>query len=162
MNNCVVRLNREHMEDIPNGPLPKGFRIRSYRQGEGHIWTRIQRAAEPFLQIGDELFEREFGRHLQALEDRSFFLVTDAGEDIATITSWWQPYWRSTEWGHLHDDAGHAGAQGSGFARSQMITAMRRLKQTKALGLLHWAAIHPKYQGRGLFKPLLAVALRRI
>ena len=127
MKNYSVRMIREHMENIPQFPIPEGFAIRNYRPGEGHIWTRIQRAAEPYINIDDGLFMRQFKRDLLAMEDRSFFLTTDAGEEIGTITAWWQPDMDGKNWGQIH-----------------------------------WVAIHPDYQGRGLSKPMMSVAMTRL
>ena len=127
MKNYGVRMIREHMEDIPEMPFPKGFGFRNYRLGEGYIWTRIQRAAEPFIKIDDGLFDREFGHHLRVMEDRSFVVITDEGEEIGTITAWWNPDWRGKEWGQIH-----------------------------------WVAIHPDYQGLGLSKPMMAIAMKRL
>ena len=62
MKNYSVRMIREHMEDIPQFPIPKGFVMRNYRPDEGAIWTRIQRAAEPYFDVDDQLFAREFKR----------------------------------------------------------------------------------------------------
>ena len=123
MKNYSVRMIREHMENIPQFAIPKGFAIRNYRPNEGYIWTRIQKAAEPYIDIDDGLFEREFKRDFLAMEDRSFFLTTDAGEEIGTITAWWQ----DEEWGQIH-----------------------------------WVAVHPDYQGQGLSKPMMSVAMARL
>ncbi|MYA21504.1 MAG: GNAT family N-acetyltransferase, partial [Gemmatimonadetes bacterium] len=53
-----------------------------------------------------------------------FYLTTDAGEEIGTITAWWQPDLNGEDWGQIH-----------------------------------WVAIHPDYQGRGLAKPMMSVAM---
>ena len=116
-------MTRENMENIPQFAIPDGFAIRNYRRNEGHIWTRIQRAAEPYIDIDDGLFMREFKRDLSAMEDRSFYLTTDTGEEIGTITAWWQ----AEGWGQIH-----------------------------------WVAICPAYQGRGLSKPMMSVAMERL
>ncbi len=118
---------REHMQNIPQFPVPKGFAIRNYRRNEGHIWTRIQKAAEPYIDIDNQLFAREFKRNFLAMEDRSFYLTTDTGEEIGTITAWWQLDFNGKAWGQIH-----------------------------------WVAIHPAYQGRGLAKPLMSVAMVRL
>ena len=123
MKNLGVRMIRENMENIPHFPIPEGFVIRNYRRNEGHIWTRIQKAAEPYIDIDDGLFMREFKRDLLAMEDRSFYLTTDAGEEIGTTTAWWQ----DEGWGQIH-----------------------------------WVAVHPDYQGRGLSKPMMSVAMSRL
>lgn len=127
MKNIGVTMIRETMEDIPDIPFPEGFGVRNYRPGEGHIWTRIQRAAEPFFEIEDNLFEREFGNYLKEMEDRSFFIITEDGEEVGTITAWWNSDWQGKDW-----------------------------------GLIHWIAIHPNYQGRGLAKPAMTVAMKRL
>ena len=127
MKNYGVTMIREHMEDIPEAPFPKGFSVRNYHPGEGCIWTRIQRAAEPFIEVDDMLFQREFGGHLKEMEDRTFFVIMDKGEEIGTITAWWNPDWRGKQW-----------------------------------GVIHWVAIHPDYQGRGLSKPAMTVAMKRL
>ena len=124
MKNYSVRMIREHMENIPQFPIPIGFAMRNYRPDEGAIWTRIQRAAEPYFDVDDQLFAREFKRDFGALEERSFYLATDAGEEIGTITAWWQPDLDGQDWGQIH-----------------------------------WVAIHPDYQGRGLAKPMMSVAM---
>ena len=123
MKNLGVRMIRENMENIPQFPIPEGFAIRNYRRNEGHIWTRIQQAAEPYINIDNGLFMREFKRDLLAMEDRSFYLTTDTGEEIGTITAWWQ----DNGWGQIH-----------------------------------WVAVHPDYQGRGLSKPMMSVAMSRL
>ena len=127
MKNYSVRMIREHMENIPQFPIPRGFAIRNYRPDEGHIWTRIQKAAEPYINIDDGLFAREFKRDFLAMEDRSFYLTTEAGEEIGTITAWWQPDMDGKTWGQIH-----------------------------------WVAIHPDYQGNGLSKPMMSVAMTRL
>ena len=127
MKNYSVRMIREHMENIPQFPIPEGFAIRNYRSNEGHIWTRIQKAAEPYIDIDDGLFAREFKRDFFAMEDRSFFLTTDTGEEIGTITAWWQPDMDGKTWGQIH-----------------------------------WVAVHPDYQGHGLSKPMMSVAMTRL
>ncbi len=137
MKNIGVRMIREHMENIPDIPFPEGFGVRNFRPGEGHIWTKIQRAAEPFFEIKDDLFQNEFGKNLPALEDRSFFVITDDGEEVGTITAWWNPDWRDKEWGLIHWVAVHPDYQGRGLAKSAMTVAMKRLKQSHDRALLN-------------------------
>lgn len=127
MDDYFVRMIREDMRGCPDVPFPAGFGIRPFRRGEGPIWTRIQQRAEPFADIDGDRFDQVFGEHLDALEDRSFFVVTADGDEIGTITAWWDPDWRGKEWGRIH-----------------------------------WVAIEPRYQGRGLSKPAMSVAMKRL
>jgi GNAT superfamily N-acetyltransferase len=126
MKNLGVTMIRENMENIPQFPVPKGFAIRNYQRNEGHIWTRIQKAAEPYFDIDDGLFMREFKRDLLAMEDRSFYLTTDTGEEIGTITAWWQ----AEGWGQIHWVAICRDYQGRGLSKPMMSVAMSRLKQS--------------------------------
>jgi GNAT superfamily N-acetyltransferase len=137
MKNIGVRMIRENMENIPEIPFPEGFGVRNFCPGEGHIWTRIQQAAEPFFEIKDDLFRQEFGKNLPAMEDRSFFVVTNDGEEVGTITAWWNPDWRDKEWGLIHWVAVHPDYQGRGLAKSAMTVAMKRLKQSHDRALLN-------------------------
>ena len=126
MKNLNVRMIREDMENIPQFPIPEGFAIRNYRRGERYIWTRIQKAAEPYIDIDDGLFMREFKRDLLAMEDRSFYLTTDTGEEIGTITAWRQ----DEGWGQIHWVAIHPDYQGRRLSKPMMSVAMARLKQS--------------------------------
>ena len=74
MKNYSVRMIREHMENIPQFPIPKGFAMRNYRPDEGAIWTRIQRAAEPYFDVDDQLFAREFRRDFGGTGGAKFFI----------------------------------------------------------------------------------------
>jgi GNAT superfamily N-acetyltransferase len=127
--NYGVKMIREDMNDIPEFPIPQRYAIRTYRPGEGYIWTRIQKSAEPYINIDDELFDREFGERLKAMEERSFYLTTSDGEEIGTTTAWWQDDWRGQEWGQIHWVAIHADYQGRGLAKPMMSAAMQCLKK---------------------------------
>lgn len=137
MENIGVTMVRDNMQDIPDFPFPKGFGVRCFRPGEGHIWTRIQRSAETFFEIGDDLFEREFGSNLAALEDRSFFAISDSGEEVGTITAWWYVDKQDKKWGLIHWVAVHPDYQGRGLAKATMSVVMNRLKQSHDCACLH-------------------------
>lgn len=141
MRHIGVVMTRENMDNIPKIPFPEGFGVRNYRSGDEHIWTRIQRAAEQFNEIDDGLFDREFGSDLPAMEDRSFFVVTDDGEEIGTITAWWNPNWRGGDWGRIHWVAIHPDYQGRGLAKPAMAVAMERLKKTHSRAYLDTATM---------------------
>ncbi len=124
------------MDDIPEYPFPKGYNVRKYRKGEDTIWTRLQKAAEPFGQIDNDLFQREFGKDIESMEERSFFLVTSNGHEIGTITAWWQPNWKNREWGQIHWVAIHPDFQGLGLAKPMLSVAMKRLQQSHVRSFL--------------------------
>lgn len=124
-----VHMVRDGMSDIPQFVLPAGYRFRMYRPGDAAAWTQIQRAADTFQEIRDDLFAHEFGANLAALPDRMFFVDTVEGETVGNITAWWTP-----------PQAPPPGAR----------------------GLIHWVAVRPDHQRRGLSKPMMTVAMQRL
>ncbi|MBD3181854.1 GNAT family N-acetyltransferase [Candidatus Poribacteria bacterium] len=137
MKNIGVTLFREDILDIPDFNFPEGFRVRNFKPGEGNIWTRIQRAAEPFFEIEDNLFKKQFGEHLDQLPDRSFFVITEDGHEVGSITAWWYNNWRDKDWGLIHWVAVHPDYQGRGICKAMMTVAMNRLKQDHDRAMLN-------------------------
>src|SRR5690606_14450356 len=88
--NVSLHMVREEMENIPEYSLPPGYRFRPYREGDAATWTAIQRAAEPFFAIEDDLFERQYGPMADALPERMVFVETSEGEAVASISAWWE------------------------------------------------------------------------
>jgi GNAT superfamily N-acetyltransferase len=134
------------MEHFPVHPLPAGYRFRPYRTGDDRTWTDIQVAAEPFIKFDDAMFAKQFGDQLDALTDRMFFVETDTGSAVGSITAWWDPNWRDTgEWGRIHWVVIHPKYQRLGLAKPMMTYAMRRLAQSHTRATLgtssgrHWA-----------------------
>ena len=92
---------------------------------KGLSGTRIQRAAEPYFDVDDQLFAREFKRDFGALEDPKFLFD--------------HRRWRR--------DRDHYGVVAA------------RLERQGVGPDFTWVAIHPDYQGRGLAKPMMSVAM---
>jgi GNAT superfamily N-acetyltransferase len=118
---------RPHMDDIPSIPFPEGYGIRAMRLGEGGLWTDIERDAETYFPIADDLFEREFGRDLEATQWRCFFVVNARGAAVGTISAWYN-----------------------------------RSRKGQDHGQIHWVAVRPAYQGKGLGKAALSYTLREM
>jgi len=128
MEDVAFNMNRPTMADFPIYALPAGYQFRTYQPGDDRTWTAIHLASEPFIKFDDSMFERQFGTQLDALPDRMYFVETDAGRAIASITAWWDANWRDTgDWGRIH-----------------------------------WVVVHPDYQRRGLTKPMMTHAMRRL
>lgn len=126
--NTSFNMVRDQMDQIPHYTLPLGYRFRTYGEGDDQTWLTLQRAAEPFIQMGDDYFEGQFGMDLPALPDRMFFVETLNGEIAGTITAWWE---------HEQHDP-------------------------QARGRIHWVAVHPTHQRRGLTKPMMTQAMHRL
>jgi len=125
-NRKVVML-RPHLRDIPQHAFPPGFGVRPLRDGEGPIWTAIQRDAEPVLEIADDRFDREFGHDLPATRTRCFFVTAPRGREVGTISAWYTTDAEDRVWGLIHWVAVRPAFQGRGLAKAAMTHAMNRL-----------------------------------
>jgi len=127
--NVPVHMVRPHMENIPFHPFPEGFGVRAFRMGDQGIWTDIQRDAEPFFAIEDDLFEREFGYDLPAACRRCFFIVDHRGCAVGTISAWYSRDFKGQDYGRIHWVAVRPAYQRRGLARAGMSYTMLKLAQ---------------------------------
>lgn len=116
---------RESLARIPRHDLPKPFSLRMYRPGDDVHWRRIQEASDPYNDITQSLFRKEFGWDEEEIAARQWYLCDGSGLPIGTSTAWYHDAFNHERWGQVH-----------------------------------WVAIVPAYQGRGLSKPLLSATLR--
>ena len=131
--NRTLILVRPNLDDIPKPMFPQGFNVRGYRKGDERTWTRIWRDAEPFDTIKDSTFRDSLGHDEATLSERVSFVVDEnAGETIGTVTAWTEPT----------PSESHAGLEG--------------------WGRVHWIAVVPEYQGRGVGKALFSYCLQAL
>ncbi|HOM82480.1 MAG TPA: GNAT family N-acetyltransferase [Armatimonadota bacterium] len=131
MERIPVIMIRADLEGLPSFPLPAGYRIRCYRQGEESHWAEVESAAGEFQSSERALarFLEEFGGALAEMEERCFFLETDAGRVIGTATAWYHPNFRGARYGRLHWVAVHPEFQGRKLAKPLVGAAMHRLAE---------------------------------
>lgn len=135
--NVAVHMVRDDLLDFPHYELPPGYRFRTYRDGDDETWTAIQIAAEPFIKVTPELFVREYGEHLDALPDRMFFVETEAGEAVGSISAWWERNRDNPmERGRIHWVVVHPNHQRRGLTKPMMTRAMQRLAQSHPSAML--------------------------
>ncbi|MBC8103679.1 MAG: GNAT family N-acetyltransferase [Cytophagales bacterium] len=130
--NQPMTMTRASLADLPaRPPLPEGITIRAFTgSAEAARWTAVQRDAEPFLTISDDLFVREFGSDDAAIASRCLAAVeTTTGEMVAAASAW---------------HGGDPGARGEDWGR------------------LHWVAVRPAYQRRGIARALVVECLHRM
>lgn len=118
---------RDHLDDVPEFPLPAGFSLRWYEAGDEAHWLRIHRAADPYNEITPELFRQQFGHDERPWRERQCYLCAPGSEIIGTGTAWFNDDFEGERWGRVH-----------------------------------WLAILPGFQGRGLSRPLLSAICRRL
>ena len=125
----AVLMRRPNVEAIPHRALSDGFHIRSYRTGDEATWTAVQRSAERFLEITDDLFRKEFGRDEALLAKSMLFLEDPSGKPIGTATAWHLPDKDAPECGRVHWIAVSEGVQGAGLGKALMTAVCNRLRE---------------------------------
>lgn len=112
---------------IAEHPLPGGFSLTFYQEGDEEAWAAIETAVDEFEHEEEAItyFNKTFAPYPEALKKRMIFITTESGKKVGTATAWW----KETEDGTRYP-------------------------------LVHWVAIKPKYQGKGLSKPLTSKVLQ--
>lgn len=122
-----LHMIRPDLEGIPRVAFPKGFGIRPMRLDEGAVWLDIQRDAEPYFPIPDDLFVREFCRDPQATQWRSFLVVDGKGVAVGTVSAWYNPDYRGRDYGQIHWIAIRPAYQGLGLGKAALAFALQEL-----------------------------------
>ena len=121
-----VYMIRENLANIPHYKLPPPYTIRSYQPGDEAAWERIHLEADKYTTITPTLFDEQFGRDIERLKERQFYLCDGMDTPVGTATAWFMN----------HND--------------------------QSYGRVHWVAIIPAEQGKGLAKPLLSAVCHRL
>jgi GNAT superfamily N-acetyltransferase len=119
---------RENLENIPQYPLPDGYRVRLFRAGDRKTWVRVQQASEPFVAVTPKTFDDNFGDDLSAMRRRGYFLVSPDGEDVGTITAWYDRKYAGRRWGRIHWVAITPPHRAKHLSKGMMTIAMNRLR----------------------------------
>jgi len=161
---------RANLDNVPEFMLPAGFTLRRYEPGDEAHWLRIHLAADPFNEITPELFRKQFGveaeRGLQSSSEKhqdvpsSSFSSSSAKSRVKSRT-------RTSQCGvnsalrdlrqrlcYLLAPTGEVVGTGTAWFNNNFEGAR--------WGRVHWLAIMPEFQGRGLAKPLMTSICRRL
>ena len=142
--NTSIFMARSDFEELPRYELRPGYHIRPYRAGDEAAWTEIHRTAEPFSEIGDDLFERTYGDVREALPSRMWFVQTESSDVVASISAWWEhgPHIPSDR-GRIHWVVVHPDHQRLGITKPMMTVAMDRLAQSHPSAMLETSSGRP-------------------
>ena len=120
---------RPHVRDIPVVSFPEGYGIRPMSVSDIGLWTDIERDAERFIDIRDDLFEQEFGYANPAIGWRCFIVTGPRGLGVGTISAWCDRNFRGQDYGRIHWVAIRSAHQGRGLGKAALAYAMRVLAQ---------------------------------
>jgi len=122
-----VNMIRPDLANIPQVAFPEGFRIRTMRPDEGPVWADVERDAEEFLTIDDDLFDREFGYDPQAVARRCFLILNPRGAAVATISAWYDLDYHGLDYGRVHWLATRRDYQRRGLGRAGLSHTLNQL-----------------------------------
>lgn len=121
MENHKIAMVRDSVVGLPVYEIWEPFGIRMFRPDDGHHWTQIHIASDPYNTFTPDAFAQIFGTDETKLANRQFYLLNEEKQPIGTATAW----------------------------------------ELDGFGLVHWVAIQPEYQGRGLAKPLVSMVCQQ-
>ena len=120
------------LEDLPERPLPAGFRFTGYRPGDRDAWIAIERSAKEFdcEREGLEAWLRYYAPHEDILPQRMCFVENAAGEKVATATAYFDIR-REDDGvnGMLHWVAVRRDCQGLGLSKPLILHALDRMRE---------------------------------
>ena len=78
-------LERKEVGDIPQFPLPEGYRFVFYKPGDQDTWVNIEMSAKEFTSYeqGMESWDRYYRGKDEELISRMVFVEDDKGEKVA-------------------------------------------------------------------------------
>jgi len=113
-------LERKEVGDIPQFPLPEGYRFVFYKPGDRDAWINIEMSAKEFTSYeqGIESWVRYYQGKDEELVSRMVFVEDDKGEKVATATAFYDIYGRDQDnAGWLHWVAVRRDHQGRGLSK---------------------------------------------
>jgi len=163
---------RANLDNVPEFTLPAGFTLRWYEPGDEAHWLRIHLAADPFNEITPELFRKQFGmeaeRGLQSPSEKHQNVPSSSfSSSSSSSKTRVKSRTRTSQCGvnsalrdlrqrqcYLLAPTGAVIGTGTAWFNNNFEGAR--------WGRVHWLAIMPAFQGRGLAKPLMTSICRRL
>lgn len=132
-----LMLERKTLSDIPEFPLPNGYRFAFYKSGDRDAWIDIEKSAKEFksYEAGLKSWNEYFGGKDGELVRRMVFIETESGEKVATATAFYDIRGRDKSGaGWLHWVSVRREFQGKGLSKPLI---SRTLEVMRSLGYSH-------------------------
>ena len=118
---------RHDLRNIPHFPFPEGYAIRGLHASEGPLWTDIERDAEEYFVIGDDIFAKTFGGDPEAIPQRCYVITGPKGNGVGVISAWYDRDFKGQDWGRIHWVATRPAYQGKGLGKAGLSYALTQL-----------------------------------
>ncbi|RAQ28717.1 hypothetical protein DPQ25_07950 [Hydrogeniiclostridium mannosilyticum] len=120
-------LCRDNLDNLPDYPLPAGYRFVFYRDGDKKDWIEIEKSAGEFIDEAGGLaaWQHYYGGREHLLGERMLFITGPDGRKIATATAFFDD---SDSAGWLHWVSVRRDCQGAGLSRPLIAKALRVLR----------------------------------
>jgi GNAT superfamily N-acetyltransferase len=125
--NVYILMEREHLDDIPECPLPPGYSAKWYEPGDTESWIRIHEAAERYAEISEAVYVKEFGDDPGLLASRQCFLFDAQHAPAATATAWFDDDFHGRAYGRVHWVAVVPEHQGQGLSKPLLSLVLKRM-----------------------------------
>ena len=131
-------LFERNMDDIPQFPLPDGYRFVFYQPGDREHWIDIEKSAKEFdtYEQGIAAWNKYYAAHEGELYNRMVFIENAAGEKVATATAFYDVIGHDPSGsGWMHWVSVRREYQGRGLSRpliSHVLHLLRGLGYTHA------------------------------
>lgn len=142
-----LKMTRANLDQLPEFALPPGFALRWYQPGDEAHWLRIHLAADQFNEITAKLFRMQFA------VGKTRGLHPDSAQEPRNGRKS-APQELGDRQSYLVAPTGKVIGTGTAWFNDSFEDAR--------WGRVHWMAILPEFQGRGLGKALLCVICRRL
>jgi ribosomal protein S18 acetylase RimI-like enzyme len=113
---------------VPRFVLPRGFSFVWFTEGKEEKWAEIESSVGEFTNIEESLiyFQKEYLPYTNELKQRLLFVTNVNGEEVGTITSWWNMTGRRRD-PSIHWFAVKEEYQGLGLGKALVSECLNRL-----------------------------------
>ena len=120
---------REHLENLPEAPLPREYSLRWYQSGDETHWLEIHLQADRLNRLTPQLFREQFGFDEAQLAQRQCYLAGPGGRPVGTGTAWFKEDFEGGAWGRVHWMALLPEHHGRGLGKTLLGVVCRRLRE---------------------------------
>ena len=138
---------RANLDNLPEFALPAGFTRRWYQPGDEAHWRRIHLAADHYNKITPDLFQKQF--------------CTESDHGLQSASRHESPGGMNSALHDLRERQCYL-VEPRGEVIGTATAWFNDAFEATRWGRVHWLAIMPEHQGRGLAKPLMTTICRRL